>query len=157
MLQEQGRLSEDFRPKVGAFCSIFVKSKGRLQVGEAWSPLFFTTPPISKAQEISEIISQQIQQRSLFSLFSCSNSSGNLLFYVCPLFLYKDGNLWSNLWRAWSLKVRRYMRKHQQNIEPSKSDKVVWLTNKIFTAFPQEVTGLKFCILDCGCIYPIVA
>jgi hypothetical protein len=44
-----------------------VKSKGRLQAGEARSPLCFSTPPISKAQEISEIISQQIQQRPLFS------------------------------------------------------------------------------------------
>ena len=45
------------------------------------------------------------------------------------------------------------MRKHQQSIEPSKSDTVVWLANKIFTAFPQEVTGLKFYTLDCGCVY----
>lgn len=33
------------------------------------------------------------------------------------------------------------------------SDKTYWLANQIFTAFPQEITGLKFYILDCGCIY----
>jgi hypothetical protein len=33
------------------------------------------------------------------------------------------------------------------------SEKVTWLANQIFTTFPQEVTGLKFCLLDCGCIY----
>jgi hypothetical protein len=32
-------------------------------------------------------------------------------------------------------------------------DKTVWLDNQIFAAFPQEVTGLKLYILDCGCIY----
>ena len=30
---------------------------------------------------------------------------------------------------------------------------VPWLANQIFSAFPQAVTGLKFYILDCGCIY----
>ena len=45
------------------------------------------------------------------------------------------------------------MEKRQQNIESSKSDKLTWLANQIFTAFPQEVTGLKFYMLDCGCIH----
>lgn len=33
------------------------------------------------------------------------------------------------------------------------SDKVEWLAGQIFKAFPSEVSGLKFSILDCGCIY----
>ena len=33
------------------------------------------------------------------------------------------------------------------------SEKAAWLANEIFAAFPEEVTGLKFYILDCGCIY----
>jgi len=33
------------------------------------------------------------------------------------------------------------------------SDKVTWLANEIFTAFPGEVTSLKFYTLDCGCIF----
>lgn len=33
------------------------------------------------------------------------------------------------------------------------SDKIDWLANQIFTAFPKDATGLKFYILDCGCIY----
>jgi len=45
------------------------------------------------------------------------------------------------------------MEKPQQNIDPQDSDKVVWLANQIFTAFPQKAAGLKFYILDCGCIY----
>lgn len=32
-------------------------------------------------------------------------------------------------------------------------EKIVWLAREIFTAFPRLVTGLKFYILDCGCIY----
>ena len=32
-------------------------------------------------------------------------------------------------------------------------DKLTWLANQIFTAFPQEVAGLKLYTLDCGCIY----
>ena len=31
--------------------------------------------------------------------------------------------------------------------------KVVWLAKQIFAAFPRLVTGLKFYVLDCGCIY----
>ena len=45
------------------------------------------------------------------------------------------------------------MGKHQQNIDLPGSDKAMWLANQIFTAFPQEVTSLRFYILDCGCIY----
>jgi len=45
------------------------------------------------------------------------------------------------------------MEKHQQSIDPSTSDKLTWLANGIFTSFPQEVTGLMFYALDCGCIY----
>ena len=33
------------------------------------------------------------------------------------------------------------------------AEKVTWLANEIFTAFPQEVSGLKFYLLDCSCIY----
>ena len=40
-----------------------------------------------------------------------------------------------------------------QNIKSGNSDKLTWLANQIFTAFPQEVTGTKFYLLDCGCIY----
>ena len=43
--------------------------------------------------------------------------------------------------------------RYRQNIDCSDSDKVVWLSNQIVTAFPQGVTDLKFYILDCGCIY----
>ena len=45
------------------------------------------------------------------------------------------------------------MAKRQQGIDPLVSDKVSWLVEQIFSAFPRDVTGLKFCILDCGCIY----
>lgn len=45
------------------------------------------------------------------------------------------------------------MEKHQHNIESLKSDKMLWLASQIFTAFPDEVTGLKFYVLGCGCIY----
>ena len=33
------------------------------------------------------------------------------------------------------------------------SDKFVWLAKQVFTAYPQDVSGLKFYTLDCGCIY----
>ena len=32
-------------------------------------------------------------------------------------------------------------------------DKLMWLPNQIFTASPKDVTGLKFYVLDCGCVY----
>jgi len=41
------------------------------------------------------------------------------------------------------------MAKQKQDI----NDKITWLAKEIFTTFPQEVTGLKFYALDCGCIY----
>lgn len=34
-----------------------------------------------------------------------------------------------------------------------RAEKVEWLAKSIFTEFPEEVTGLKFHLLDCGCIY----
>ena len=40
----------------------------------------------------------------------------------------------------------------QQSTHSPDSDKLTWLANQIFTAFPKEVTGLQFYILDCGCI-----
>lgn len=45
------------------------------------------------------------------------------------------------------------MEKHRHTIDSSDSDKLTWLANQIFTAFPQEVAGLRFYILDRGCIY----
>jgi hypothetical protein len=42
---------------------------------------------------------------------------------------------------------------NQQHIDPSESDKVIWLAREIFTAFPGHVTGLKVYRLGCGCIY----
>jgi hypothetical protein len=45
------------------------------------------------------------------------------------------------------------MEKQQQNIDTPDSDKITWLANEIFKAFPRGISGLKFYILDCGCIY----
>ena len=45
------------------------------------------------------------------------------------------------------------MDQNQQNIDPSQPDKVTWLAKIIFTAYPEDATGLKFYTLDCGCIY----
>ena len=36
---------------------------------------------------------------------------------------------------------------------PIRTDKRLWLAEQIFTSFRHDVTGLKFSILDCGCIY----
>jgi hypothetical protein len=33
------------------------------------------------------------------------------------------------------------------------STDLTWIANQIFTAYPDEVSGLKLCVLDCGCIY----
>ena len=44
------------------------------------------------------------------------------------------------------------MERKQKNIE-TPSDKLTWLANQIFSAFPQECTGLKLYYLDCRCIY----
>jgi hypothetical protein len=43
--------------------------------------------------------------------------------------------------------------RQQRNIDTPDSDKITWLANQIFSAFPKEDTGLKFYALDCGCIY----
>ena len=45
------------------------------------------------------------------------------------------------------------MRLSQQNIDFSESDRVTWLANEIFKAFPETVSGLTFYILDCGYVY----
>ncbi len=45
------------------------------------------------------------------------------------------------------------MEECQRSIGSSKSDKVTWLANQIFKAFPREVSGLKFYSLGCGCTY----
>jgi hypothetical protein len=53
-----------------------------------------------------------------------------------------------------------HLRESEQPDETELSDiiakaerKVVRLAKQIFAAFPQLVTGLKFYVLDCGCIY----
>jgi len=45
------------------------------------------------------------------------------------------------------------MEKQQPYIDTRNSDKLTWLANQIFTAFPGEVTALRFYTLGCGCIY----
>ncbi len=45
------------------------------------------------------------------------------------------------------------MPNYQPSINLQDSDKITWLANQIFAAFPQEVTALRFYVLDCGCIY----
>jgi hypothetical protein len=40
-----------------------------------------------------------------------------------------------------------------QNTDPWWSDRTLWIARQIFTAYPEDCTGLKFSILDCGCIY----
>ena len=42
---------------------------------------------------------------------------------------------------------------NQPNIDSSVSDTVTWLANEIFKAFPEDVSGLTFYILNCGCLY----
>jgi len=44
-------------------------------------------------------------------------------------------------------------RKPQLSIDFLQLNKTIWLTNKIFNVFSQDVTGLKLYMLDCGCIY----
>lgn len=53
-----------------------------------------------------------------------------------------------------------HLRESEQPDESELSDiiakgerKVIWLAKQIFAAFPRLVTGLKFYVLDCGCIY----
>ena len=40
-----------------------------------------------------------------------------------------------------------------RDIEPLSSEKLAWLADQISTAFPEEVTGLKLYLMNCGCIY----
>jgi len=40
-----------------------------------------------------------------------------------------------------------------QNIKPLHSGKVTWLADQVFASFPQDVTDLKFYVMNCGCIY----
>lgn len=35
----------------------------------------------------------------------------------------------------------------------TKEERVEWIAKTIFAEFPNEISGLKFCLLDCGCIY----
>ena len=42
---------------------------------------------------------------------------------------------------------------HRNKFEPVRAEKIEWLAKSIFSEFPEEVQGLKFHILDCGCIY----
>lgn len=41
----------------------------------------------------------------------------------------------------------------QKNIVMRKAETVEWLAREVFEAFPGQVSGLKFHLLDCGCIY----
>lgn len=34
-----------------------------------------------------------------------------------------------------------------------RAEKVEWIAKTIFAEFPKEISGLKFYLLDCGCIY----
>lgn len=45
------------------------------------------------------------------------------------------------------------MDRYQSDILIQKAQTVEWLANGIFQAFPGHITGLKFHLLDCGCIY----
>ncbi len=38
-------------------------------------------------------------------------------------------------------------------MESSTSETITWLARSIFQSFPGEVTGLRFYLLSCGCIY----
>ncbi len=38
-------------------------------------------------------------------------------------------------------------------MQTSPTNKHTWIAKHLFTAFPLDVTGLKFFTLDCGCIY----
>jgi hypothetical protein len=42
---------------------------------------------------------------------------------------------------------------YRKNIVLRKTETVEWLAKEIFGAFPGLVSGLKFHLLDCGCIY----
>ena len=45
------------------------------------------------------------------------------------------------------------MKTNQQNIDHIQSETVTWLARLTFTAYPDDVSGLKFYFLDCYCIY----
>ena len=45
------------------------------------------------------------------------------------------------------------MKPNHQNIDPKQSELVTWLAEQIFTAYPEDVSGLWFYFLDCDCIY----
>lgn len=45
------------------------------------------------------------------------------------------------------------MKQKSQNTYSWWSNRTLWLARHIFTAYPEDCTGLKFYILDCGCIY----
>ncbi len=41
----------------------------------------------------------------------------------------------------------------KQEIGHTQSELVTWLAQQIFTAYPEDVSGMKFYFLDCYCIY----
>jgi hypothetical protein len=45
------------------------------------------------------------------------------------------------------------MKTNRQNIDRTQSELVTWLAKHMFTAYPEEFSGLKFYFLDCYCIY----
>ena len=45
------------------------------------------------------------------------------------------------------------MEQKQQNIDRTQSEMVTWLAKQIFTAYSEDVSGLRFYFLDCYCIY----
>lgn len=45
------------------------------------------------------------------------------------------------------------MKPSHQNIDRTQSELVTWLAKVIFTAYPEDVSGLRFYFLDCYCIY----
>jgi len=41
----------------------------------------------------------------------------------------------------------------RQSTKPFSSEKLAWVADQILASFPKDVTGLKFYVMDCGCIY----
>jgi hypothetical protein len=41
----------------------------------------------------------------------------------------------------------------RQNIDQTQAELMTWLAKQIFTAYPEDVSGLRFYFLDCFCIY----
>ena len=64
----------------------------------------------------------------------------------------KGYNLPFKVWGYYGLIKNKEIEKRDSPVLLS-SDKIPWLARQIFTEFPKQVTGLKFYILDCGCIY----